>query len=206
MKRTKTSKAWMQTHVNDPYVQQAKQLGYRARSSFKLLEIDAKDHLLKPGMWVVDLGAAPGGWTQVALQKVGKLGRVIALDVLEMTPLAGADVIQGDFTEAAVLAELNEMVGVHPIDLVISDMAPNISGVVLSDQAKSYYLAELALDFATHHLKPGGALVVKVFQGEGFDAYLKSLRAGFGKVMIRKPDASRNHSKEVYLVGKDWKK
>jgi 23S rRNA (uridine2552-2'-O)-methyltransferase len=203
MKRTKTSKAWMNQHVHDPYVQQAKQHGYRARSAYKLLELDAKDHLLKPGMRVVDLGSAPGGWSQVAAQKVGESGKVFALDILEMTGMPGVTFIQGDFTEDTVLAELNTTLAGQAVDLVISDMAPNISGIALSDQAKSYYLAELALDFAVNHLKPGGCLLVKVFQGGDFDTYLKSLRERFKQVEIRKPDASRNHSKEVYLVGKD---
>ena len=205
MKRTKTSKAWMNQHVNDPYVQQAKQHGYRARSAYKLLELDAKDHLLKPGMRVVDLGSAPGGWSQVAAQKVGESGKVFALDILEMTGMPGVVFIQGDFTEDTVLGELKARLAGQAVDLVISDMAPNISGIVLSDQAKSYYLAELALDFAVNHLKPGGCLLVKVFQGGDFDTYLKSLRERFKQVEIRKPDASRNHSKEVYLLGKALK-
>lgn len=205
MKRTKTSKAWMQQHVNDPYVQQAKHLGYRARSAFKLTEIDAKDHLLKPGMLVVDLGATPGGWSQIAAQKVGERGRVIALDLVEMVGLPGVTFIQGDFTEAETLSTLLEALAGQRVDLVISDMAPNISGIVLADQARGFYLAELALDFAVNHLKPGGGFVVKVFQGGDFDAYLKNLRARFKQVSIRKPEASRSKSSEVYLVGKDLK-
>lgn len=205
MKRTKTSKAWMQQHVNDPYVQQAKHLGYRARSAFKLTEIDAKDHLLKPGMLVVDLGATPGGWSQIAAQKVGERGRVIALDLVEMVGLPGVTFIQGDFTEAETLATLVQRLAGQAVDLVISDMAPNISGIVLADQARGFYLAELALDFAVNHLKPGGGFVVKVFQGGDFDAYLKVLRSRFKHVSIRKPEASRSKSSEVYLVGKDLK-
>ncbi|MEK6663584.1 MAG: RlmE family RNA methyltransferase [Pseudomonadota bacterium] len=205
MKRTKTSKAWMQQHVNDPYVQQAKHLGYRARSAFKLLEIDAKDHLLKPGMLVVDLGATPGGWSQIAAQKVGERGRVIALDLLEMVGLPGVTFIQGDFTEDATLAKLVDKLAGQPVDLVISDMAPNISGIVLADQARGFYLAELALEFAVKHLKPCGAFLVKAFQGGDFDAYLKILRTRFKHVSIRKPEASRSKSSEVYLVGKDLK-
>ena len=205
MKRSKTSKAWMQQHVNDPYVQQAKQHGYRARSAYKLLELDAKDRLLKPGMRVVDLGSTPGGWSQVAAQRVGASGKVFALDVVEMAGIPGVTFIQGDFTEEAVLAELNAKLNSQPVDLVISDMAPNISGITLSDQAKSYYLAELALDFALNHLKPDGCCLVKVFQGGDFDVYVKRLRACFQQVQIRKPDASRNHSKEVYLLGKALK-
>ena len=203
MKRTKSSKAWMNQHVNDHFVQQAKQQGYRARSSYKLLEIDAKDKLLKPGMRVVDLGSAPGGWSQVAAQKIGASGHVFALDLLEMVGLPNVTFIQGDFTEDAVLAELKAKLGGQNVDLVISDIAPNISGIPLADQAKSYYLAELALDFAVNHLKPGGCFLVKVFQGGDFDGYLKSLRSHFRQVLIRKPEASRMQSKEVYLLGKD---
>jgi len=195
----------MQKHVNDPYVQQAKLHGYRARSAYKLLEIDAKERLLKPGMRVVDLGSAPGGWSQVAAQKVGTSGKVFALDILDMVGLPDVTFIQGDFTEATVLAELSATLNRQAVDLVISDMAPNISGIALSDQAKSYYLAELALDFAVNHLKPGGSLLVKVFQGGDFDIYLQTLRERFKQVQIRKPDASRNHSKEVYLVAKELK-
>jgi len=192
----------MNQHVNDHFVQQAKQQGYRARSSYKLLEIDAKDKLLKPGMRVVDLGSAPGGWSQVAAQKVGASGHVFALDLLEMLGLPNVTFIQGDFTEDAVLAELKAKLGGQNVDLVISDIAPNISGIPLADQAKSYYLAELALDFAVKHLKPGGCFLVKVFQGGDFDRYLKSLRSHFKQVLIRKPEASRMQSKEVYLLGK----
>jgi len=202
MKRTKSSKSWMRQHVNDPFVLQAKLHGYRARSAYKLLEIDAKDKLLKSGMRVVDLGAAPGGWSQVAAQKVGPSGHVFALDVLEMLGLPGVSIILGDFTESAVLAELETQLGGQTVDLVISDIAPNISGIPLADQAKSYYLAELALDFAVSHLKPGGCFLVKVFQGGDFDAYVKALRANFQQVQIRKPEASRMQSKEVYLLGK----
>ena len=192
----------MQQHVNDPFVQQAKQQGYRARSSYKLLEIDAKDKLLKPGLRVVDLGAAPGGWSQVAAQKIGASGHVFALDLVDMVGMPGVSFIQGDFTEAAVLAELEAQLGGHKVDLVISDMAPNISGIPLADQAKSYYLAELALDFAVKQLKPGGCYLVKVFQGGDFDAYVKSMRGHFKQVLIRKPEASRSQSKEVFLLGK----
>ena len=205
MKRTKSSKGWMRQHVNDPFVQQAKLQGYRARSAYKLLEIDAKDQLLKPGMRVVDLGSTPGGWSQVAAQKVGAAGHVFALDVLEMLGLPGVSFILGDFTESAILDELKAKLGGQMVDLVISDMAPNISGIPLADQAKSYYLAELALDFAVKHLKPGANFLVKVFQGGDFEAYVKALRLHFQQVQIRKPEASRNHSKEVYLLGKGLK-
>ncbi len=205
MKRSKTSKAWMKQHVNDSYVQQAKAQGYRARSAYKLLEIDAKDRLIQAGMRVVDLGSAPGGWSQVVAQKLNGKGQVYALDILEMAALPGVHFIHGDFTQDSVLQALQAQLNQKSVDLVISDMAPNISGITLSDQAKSYYLAELARDFALAHLQPEGAFLVKVFQGGDFDAYLKSLRAGFKKVQIRKPDASRNQSKEVYLVAKGLK-
>ena len=194
----------MQQHVNDPFVQQARLHGYRSRSAYKLLEIDAKDKLLKPGLRVVDLGAAPGGWSQVAAQKVGSSGQVFALDLLEMVGLPGVTIIQGDFTEDEVLAELKLKLGGQAVDLVISDIAPNISGIPLADQAKSYYLAELALDFAVSHLKPEGCFLVKVFQGGDFDNYLKSMRGHFRQVPIRKPEASRSQSKEVYLLGKGF--
>lgn len=202
MKRTKTSKAWMTEHVNDPYVQQAKRLGYRSRAAFKLLEIDARDHLLKPGTVVVDLGAAPGGWAQVAAKKIGPRGRVIAVDLLEMTPLAGVEFIQGDFTQDAVLAELEGRLGGAAIDLVISDMAPNISGIGLSDQARSMHLAELAMDFAAQRLKPAGCFLVKLFQGSGFEEFVREARRRFKQVLVRKPEASRSRSKEVYLLAK----
>lgn len=202
MKRTKTSKAWMTEHVNDPYVQEAKRLGYRSRAAFKLIEIDTRDHLLKPGMIVVDLGATPGGWAQVAAKKVGPRGRIVALDLLEMTPIAGVDFIQGDFTEDAVLARLEEHLGGAAIDLVICDMSPNISGIGLSDQARSMHLAELAMDFAVQRLKPNGCFLVKLFQGTGFEEFVREARRKFKQVMMRKPDASRSRSKEVYLLGK----
>lgn len=202
MKRTKTSKAWMTEHVNDPYVQQAKRLGYRSRAAFKLLEIDARDHLLKQGMVVVDLGAAPGGWSQVAVKKIGHKGRIIALDLLEMPPIAGVDFIQGDFTEDAVLAELEQRLAGAAVDLVICDMAPNISGIGLADQARSMHLAELAMEFAAQWLKPSGVFLVKLFQGTGFEDYVREARRRFKLVAVRKPEASRSRSKEVYLLGK----
>jgi 23S rRNA (uridine2552-2'-O)-methyltransferase len=203
MKPSKTSKSWMHEHVNDFYVQQAKKQGYRSRAAFKLLEIDERDHLLKPGIIVVDLGAAPGGWSQVAAQKVGHQGKVIALDLLEMPGIPGVTFIQGDFTEQAVADELSGLLGGKMADLVISDMAPNISGVGLSDQARSMYLAELAMEFALQHLKPNGAFLVKVFQGTGFDDFLKAMRAQFKQVQARKPKASRDRSTEQYLLGKE---
>ncbi|WP_323004218.1 RlmE family RNA methyltransferase [Denitromonas sp.] len=201
MKRSKTSKAWMREHLNDTYVQQARASGYRARAAYKLLEIDDKDKLLRPGMVVVDLGAAPGSWSQVASQKVGDGGRVIALDLLEVLGLPRMTFIQGDFQDAAVLRELEATLDGRPVDLVLSDMAPNISGIAAADQARSIGLCELALDFAVEHLKPGGNFLVKVFQGAGFDEYRRAMQAAFRSVVVRKPAASRDRSTEVYLLG-----
>lgn len=202
MKRTQTSKAWMREHVNDPWVQRAKREGYRSRASFKLMEIDERDHLIKPGMTVVDLGATPGGWSQVAAKKLAGNGRVIALDILEMQPLHNVTFIQGDFREQATLDELVRILDGKPVDLVISDMAPNISGIGIADQARAMHLTELALDFAIEHLKPGGNFLVKVFQGDGFEAFIKTLRAAFKQTQTRKPQASRGRSSETYLLGK----
>ncbi len=201
MKKHKTSKAWMREHVTDPYVQRAKAEGWRSRAAFKLMEIDGKDKLLRPGMVVVDLGAAPGGWSQVAAERVGSGGRVLALDLLEMAPVGGVEFIRGDFREDAVLRELTFRLGGRLVDLVISDMAPNISGIAVSDQARAMYLAELALTFAVEHLKPGGRFLVKIFQGAGFDAFRKAMVAAFDKVVVRKPKSSRDRSSEVYLLG-----
>lgn len=199
MKPSRTSKAWMREHVNDPYVKLAKQHGYRSRAAFKLDEINTRDHLLHSGMLVVDLGATPGGWSQIAA-KVG--AKVIALDLLEMDSIAGVTFIQGDFTGEAALTELEQVLGGRLPDLVISDMAPNMSGVASADQARSMHLCELALEFACHHLKPGGAFLVKTFQGEGFQEYVKLMRDQFAQVVTRKPRASRDRSSEVYLLGK----
>ncbi len=201
MKASKTSKQWMHEHVTDPYVQRAQKEGYRSRAAYKLLEIDERDHLIKPGMVVVDLGATPGGWCQVVAQKLGEQGRIIALDLLPLQPLPRVEFIQGDFREDSVLAQLEEKLEGRQIGLVISDMAPNISGVSSADQARAMYLAELALDFAVNHLAPGGSYVVKVFQGVGFEDYLKLMRSHFAKVVARKPKASRDRSSEQYLVG-----
>ena len=205
MKRSKTSKQWMMEHVNDVYVQRAKAEGYRSRGAYKLLEIAARDKLLKPGMVVVDLGAAPGGWSQVAADKLGPRGRVIAVDVLPMAPLPHVTVLQGDFREDAVVAALARELAGRPIDLVLSDMSPNISGIALSDQARAMHLAELALEFAVNHLKPAGSLLVKVFQGSGFQEFLREMRSGFKEVVTRKPAASRGRSNELYLLGKQRK-
>ena len=201
MKPSKTSKQWMREHINDPYVQQAQKDGYRSRAAYKLLEIDERDHLIKSGMVVVDLGATPGGWSQVAANKIGDRGKVIALDLLPLSPLPRVEFIQGDFREDAVLQQLEEKLGGKQIELVISDMAPNISGIDMSDQARSIHLAELALEFAVQHLKPGGAFLVKVFQGVGFEEYVKAMRKHFAKVVTRKPKASRDRSSAVYMLG-----
>ena len=200
MKKHKTSKAWMHEHVTDHYVQRARAEGWRSRAAFKLMEIDEKDRLLRPGMVVVDLGAAPGGWSQVAAKRVGG-GRVLALDLLEMAAVAGVEFIQGDFREDAVLRELTLRLAGRPVDLVISDMAPNISGIAVSDQSRAMHLAELALAFAAEHLKPGGNFLVKAFQGEGFDAFRKAMGDAFERVVVRKPKSSRDRSSEVYLLG-----
>ncbi|MEO1767926.1 RlmE family RNA methyltransferase [Thiobacter aerophilum] len=202
MKRSKTSKAWMASHVRDPFVQQAKKLGYRSRAAFKLLEIDARDRLLKPGALVVDLGAAPGGWSQVAAQKVGRTGRVLALDLMAMPPLPGVEFIQGDFTEQAVQEVLEQRLAGRPIDLVMSDMAPNISGIGIADQAKSQHLAELAMAFALQWLKADGVFLVKLFQGSGFEAFVSEARRRFSRVELRKPQSSRPRSREVYLLAR----
>ena len=201
MKRSRTSKAWMQEHVNDEFVKRANKEGYRARAAYKLMEIDDRDKLIRPGMTIVDLGATPGSWSQVAMERLKDNGRVFALDLLEMQPLPGVTFLQGDFTEEAVLAQLEEMLGDKPIDLVISDMAPNMSGISTIDQAKVAYLAELALDFSLRWLKPGGSFLVKVFIGEGFDDIVRAMREGFQTVATRKPKASRDRSSEVYLLG-----
>lgn len=205
MSRSKTSKAWIREHINDPYVQKAKAEGYRSRAAYKLLELDRKDRLLAPGQLVVDLGAAPGSWSQVAAAKLGAKGRVVAVDLLPMEPLPGVRFLQGDFREQEVVDALLLALGESKADLVISDLAPNISGIGVSDQARSMYLAELALEFAGQCLKPGGTFVVKVFQGAGFTEFLSVMRKNFAKVGSRKPDASRGRSSEMYLLGKSLK-
>jgi len=206
MARSKSSGQWLQEHVNDPYVKQAQKAGYRSRASYKLLQLNEKDRLIRPGMLILDLGAAPGGWSQVAAGLIGDKGRVLATDILTMEPLRNVDFIQGDFTEEAVPGQILEQLGGRAPDLILSDMAPNISGVDAADQASSMYLAELALDLARRVLKPHGDFVVKVFQGAGSDAYLKDLRSSFAKVSVRKPAASRARSREVYVVARDLKK
>jgi 23S rRNA (uridine2552-2'-O)-methyltransferase len=201
MKRRPTSKAWMQEHVSDEFVKRAQREGYRARAAYKLMEIDDKDHLIKPGMTIVDLGAAPGSWSQVAVERIKGNGRVIALDLLDMQPLAGVEFIQGDFREDAVLQQLEESLNGRQVDLVIADMAPNISGISVVDQSRAAYLTELALEFSMKWLKPGGHFLVKVFAGSGFDEIVRNMRDHFEKVVTRKPKASRDRSSEVYLLG-----
>ncbi|MEJ2575394.1 MAG: 23S rRNA (uridine(2552)-2'-O)-methyltransferase RlmE [Gammaproteobacteria bacterium] len=204
MARSKSSHRWLQRHVNDPYVQRAQRDGYRSRAAYKLLEIQDKDGLIRPGQTIVDLGAAPGGWSQVARDLVGPRGRVIALDLLAMDEVPGVTFIQHDFREDAALWALRTALDGRPVDLVISDMAPNVSGVNAVDQPRAMYLCELALAFAREVLRPGGALVVKVFHGEGFDDFVRQVREAFGKVAARKPKASRPKSREVYLVARNY--
>lgn len=195
----------MRSHVSDPYVQQAAAQGWRSRAAFKLIELAARDRLLAPGLTVIDLGAAPGSWSQVAAGRVRPGGRVIALDLLEMEPVAGVESIRGDFGDDAVLRQLENALGRTRADLVLSDMAPNISGVAASDQARAVHLCELALEFAVGHLNPGGAFLVKTFQGAGYPAFLASMRSAFKSVVSRKPEASRGRSAEMYLLGRGLK-
>lgn len=206
MARTRTSKAWMREHVNDTYVQRAKAEGWRSRAAFKLMEIDEKDHLIKHGDVVVDLGATPGGWSQLVSQRLQGKGRVIALDLLELHPLHNVEFIQGDFQDEVVLRQLEKTLDGAKVGLVLSDMAPNISGIPLSDQARVMNLAELAMDFAVTWLKPEGAFLVKVFQGYGYEEYVQSMRKAFVSVAVRKPKSSRDRSPELYLLGKGVKK
>lgn len=201
MARTRTSKAWMREHFNDTYVQLARKEGWRSRAAFKLMEIDDKDKLLKRGEVVVDLGATPGGWSQVAVKRVGDSGLVFALDLLEMEPIHGVEFIQGDFRENDVLDKLKEKLKGRQVGLVMSDMAPNMSGVPLIDQARIMHLAELSLEFALAHMKPDGAFLVKVFQGTDYEKFFRSMREAFKTVVVRNPDASRDRSAELYLLG-----
>jgi 23S rRNA methylase len=204
-RRSKSSHRWMQRHLNDEYVQRARREGYRSRAAYKLLEIQEKDRIIRPGQVVVDLGAAPGGWSQIAAKLAGRKGEVFALDILEMDPVPGVTFLQGDFREQAVLDRLMDLLEGRAVDLVISDMAPNVSGVAAVDQPRAMYLCELALDFARQVLRPGGTFVTKVFQGEGFDDYVRDLRTSFERVVTRKPKASRPRSREVYLVATGFK-
>lgn len=201
--RSKSSKAWLHEHVNDHYVHMAQKDGYRARAAYKLLEINEKYKLIKPGTVLADLGSAPGSWSQVAAKLVGNSGRVFALDILPMDEIEGVSFIQGDFREDEVLTQFETLLDARPLDLVICDMAPNMSGNAVTDQARSFYLCELALDFAVNHLKTGGSFLVKVFQGAGYQEYMAAMREIFGTVQTRKPEASRNRSSEIYLLGKN---
>ena len=204
-KKKNSSKSWLKEHFDDQYVQRAQREGYRSRACYKLLEIQEKDKLIRPGMTVVDLGSAPGGWSQVAAQLVGHNGRVVASDILAMDSLADVEFIQGDFTEDIVFEQILAAIGENPVDLVISDMAPNMSGMTAVDQPRSMYLVELALDMACQVLKPGGVFLSKVFHGEGFEELLRNTRAAFGTVITRKPAASRPRSREVYLLARDYR-
>jgi 23S rRNA (uridine2552-2'-O)-methyltransferase len=202
MARSKSSKAWMRSHVTDAYVKRAAAEGYRSRAAYKLQQIAEKDRLLKPGMVVVDLGAAPGGWSQVARKAVGSGGVVVAVDLLDFPQVPGVTHIRGDFREQATLDEVERVLDGRAVDLVLSDMAPNLSGIAAADQARSIALAEAALDFALKHLKPQGNLLVKAFQGAGYDVLVAAMRRSFVELQTRKPSASRSRSSEVYLVGK----
>jgi 23S rRNA (uridine2552-2'-O)-methyltransferase len=204
-KKHRFGKAWMHEHVTDPYVQEAQRRGYRSRAAFKLLELDARDKLLRPGVMAVDLGAAPGSWSQVLRERVGGAGRIVAIDILPMDPIPGVEFVQADFREDSGLAIVEEVLGHAPVDLVVSDMAPNLSGIDPVDQARSVHLAELAFDFALSHLREGGDLVVKVFQGSGLPELQRSIAARFAKVYVRKPKASRDRSRETFLVGKGFR-
>jgi 23S rRNA (uridine2552-2'-O)-methyltransferase len=205
MARSKTSKKWLDEHVSDPYVKKAQIDGYRSRASYKLIEINDKDKLFRPGSIVMDLGSAPGGWSQIVAPMISDSGRVIASDILPMDSIIGVDFIQGDFTEEAVYNQILETLNGDQVDVVISDMAPNLSGVNTTDQHTSMYLVELALDMARNVLKPGGSFCAKVFQGVGYEEYVKDVRSSFNKVLVRKPAASRPRSREVYIVAKGFK-
>jgi 23S rRNA (uridine2552-2'-O)-methyltransferase len=205
MARSKSSHRWLQEHVSDPYVKQAQKDGYRSRSSYKLIELNEKDRLIRPGMLIMDLGSAPGGWSQVAGKLVGEKGRVLATDILPMDAIKNVDFIQGDFSDEAIVNQILEALNGAKPDLIISDIAPNITGIESADQGTSIYLVELALDMVRRVLKPKGNFVVKVFQGTGSDAYLKDVRTSFEKVSVRKPKASRPRSREVYVVARGFK-
>ncbi len=200
MARSKSSKRWLKEHFSDPFVKRAQAEGVRSRAAYKLEELIERDQLLRPGMVIVDLGAAPGGWSQLAARRLDGRGRILALDLLPMASMAGVESIEGDFRQPEVLAKLEGMLGAEPVDLVLSDMAPNMTGVSSVDQVRAIELAELARDFAQTHLKPGGAFLVKLFQGVGFDGFLKDLRTRYAKITMRKPKASRSRSAEVYAL------
>ena len=201
MSKKNSSRAWLKKFHSDPYVKLAQKEGLRSRASYKLLEINQRDKIIKPGMSVLDLGSSPGGWSQVAARLVGPSGRVIANDILEMNPICGVTFVRGDFSEKTTLNVLSETLGIQLIDVVLSDMAPNLSGLAAVDQPRAMLLLELALDLASRVLVPGGAFVTKAFQGEGFEAWLRDIRTRFARVNIRKPAASRAKSREVYIVG-----
>ncbi len=205
MSKSHSSKRWLRRHVSDPYVQRSRKEGYRSRSAYKLIEIDARDKLLRPGMVVVDLGSAPGGWSQVLSKRLGASATVIAIDLLPMEPISGVIFLQGDFTRESGLAAIRTALDGRKADLILSDMAPNMTGIAVSDQARTMDLAELTRDFALLHMQRDGALLVKIFQGAGYDEYLKSLRREFQKVVVRKPDASRDESAEQYLLARGLK-
>lgn len=204
MSRSNSSKRWLQEHFDDVYVKKAQAEGYRSRAVYKLQEVDVKEKLLKPGMTIVDLGAAPGGWSQYATEKLKGQGRIVALDILPMDSLPDVEFIQGDFREDEVLQHLINFIPVRGVDLLLSDMAPNMSGTVAVDIARAMYLAELGFDFADKMLKPGGAMLMKIFHGTGFDELIKQARKHFEKVVIRKPMASRSRSRETYLLAKGY--
>jgi 23S rRNA (uridine2552-2'-O)-methyltransferase len=206
MPRSKSSNEWLRRHVNDPYVKKAQLEGYRSRSAYKLIELNEKDRLIKPNMFLLDLGSAPGGWSQVASKLIGRNGRVLATDILPMEPIKNVDFVQGDFTDEAVVAQLMERLGGEKFDLIISDIAPNITGIDSADQASSMYFLELALDTVRKTLKRDANFVAKMFQGSGSDLYLKELRTSFEKVLTRKPGASRAESREVFIVAKGFKR
>ena len=205
MAKSKSSKSWLKEHFDDEYVRRSQQDGFRSRAIYKLIEIDKKDRLVKPGMTVIDLGAAPGGWSEYCVKKLGKKGIMVALDILPMEPIDGVTIIEGDFREDAVFEELMAVMNSERADLVISDMAPNISGMGSVDMPRAYYLCDLALDLARQVLKPGGGLLVKLFQGEGFEAYSKELKTSFARVVMRKPKASRPRSREIYALATGFK-
>jgi 23S rRNA (uridine2552-2'-O)-methyltransferase len=205
MARTKSSAGWISRHLNDPFVKQAQKDGYRARSAYKLIELNDKDRLIRPGMKIMDLGSAPGGWSQVAGKLVGSKGRVLATDILPMDGLLNVDFIQGDFTDDAIVQQVVDWLAGSKFDLIISDIAPNVSGIDSADQARSIYFLELALDTVCKTLKTHASFAAKMFQGSGSDQYIKELRSHFAKVVIRKPAASRKESREVYVVAKDFK-
>nr|WP_232916034.1 23S rRNA (uridine(2552)-2'-O)-methyltransferase RlmE [Pseudomonas syringae] len=203
--RSKTSHNWLKEHFDDKYVKMAQKDGYRSRASYKLLEIQEKDKLIRPGMTVIDLGAAPGGWSQVTSRLIGGQGRLIASDILGMDSIPDVTFIQGDFTEDAILEQILDAVGNTQVDLVISDMAPNMSGLSAVDMPRAMFLCELALDLAGRVLRPGGDFLIKVFQGEGFDVYHKDIRKLFDKVQMRKPSSSRDRSREQYLLARGFR-